>query len=130
MKAVAAFMLIGATSSYGGDDPKLTVNSKTIQQLPPGLAARGFGVRYDFTAVLDGDINDPKTYYCLDEVWDWGDGTDSVHEPDCDPYEDGVELKKTFYDNHVFGRGTFYVTFVLMDGDEIVLKGEKQILIP
>lgn len=71
--------------------------------LKPGLAAQGFGKRVDVRARLEGDPDDPETYYCLDEIWDWGDGTESVSEPDCDPFEEGTDLKMNFMDTHYFG---------------------------
>ena len=78
--------------------------------LKPGRAAQGFGKRVDIRARLEGDPDDPETYYCLDEIWDWGDGTESVSEPDCDPFGDGTELKTNFMDTHYFGAGRWIIT--------------------
>ena len=82
--------------------------------LKPGRAAQGFGKRVDVRARLEGDPDDPETYYCLDEIWDWGDGTESVSEPDCDPFEDGTELKTNFMDTiSARAGGSSHLTIVL-----------------
>jgi hypothetical protein len=139
VKLVAAAAILGTLVPSGSfaspptadDKPKLTIKSRRIKSLLPGLAAKGYGIRFDFTAMIEGEIvsEDAEEYYCLDEVWDWDDGTESVYEPDCDPYEDGADLKRTFYDSHYFPRGTYFVTLLLMRNGNIVLKGERQILI-
>ena len=95
----------------------------------PGLRAQGFAKRVGVRARLEGDPDDPETYYCLDEVWDWGDGTESVSEPDCDPFEEGTELKTSFTDTHHFGPGRWVIVLALMNDDDVVLMGRLVIRI-
>ena len=130
--AVIAFVALSGTASTArapGDKPKLVLKTRRLQMLQPGHAARGLGKRVDVRARLEGDPDDPETYYCLDEIWDWGDGTESVSEPDCDPFEEGTELKKDFTDTHYFGPGAWTITLALMNGDEVVLDGHFEIRI-
>ena len=97
-----AAMSLAATPA--DDEPDLTVMAKRLHMIPPGLKAKGYAQRVDFRARLDGGPEDMEEFYCLDEIWDWGDGTESIHEPDCDPYEEGSEVKRDFSDAHHFGR--------------------------
>ena len=123
--AVLAVLGLAASSLYSDDDdePKLVLKAPRLLMLSPALAAKGYGKRVEIRARLEGDPETPKELYCLDEVWDWGDGTESVYEPDCDPYEDGTELKRDFFQTHSFGPGAWLVTLALMNGDEVVLHG-------
>ena len=111
----------------GADEPKIEVKAKRQHMLNPVLAAKGYGKRIHFNARLTGEPEDPETYYCLDEIWDWGDGTESVYEPDCDPYTSGAELKRNFADTHVYGRGKWRIAFALMHLDEVVVDGTLDI---
>ena len=110
LAALVLAALTGAASTArapasSGEKPKLVLKGPRLQMLQPGRAARGLGKRVEVRAHLQGEPDDPETYYCLDEVWDWGDGTESVREPDCDPFEEGTELKTSFTDTHYFGTG-------------------------
>lgn len=109
------------------DEPKIVINVPREHMLDAVLAGKGFGKPIRFGARLKGDPDDIEEYYCLDEIWDWGDGTQSVHEPDCDPYVVGTELKRDFSDTHAFGPGRWNIVFALMHLDEIVIKADVQI---
>ena len=127
---VAALCALATLAARPADDePKLTVNAQRLHMIPPVLKGQGYAKRVDFRARLDGDADDMEPYYCLDEIWDWGDGTESIHEPDCDPYEEGVEIKRDFSDAHHFGPGTWFVSFALMHLDEVVLDARFEIRI-
>jgi hypothetical protein len=91
--------------------------------LLPGLAAKGYGKRVEVTARLEEDTEDPEAYYCLDEIWDWGDGTESVHENDCDPYEEDKEILRNFTDTHHYRPGEYAITLRLVRRDRTVVKG-------
>ncbi len=54
------------------------------------------------TAELKGG-DDVEEYYCPELEWEWGDGGKSIHEADCDPWEEGVtELQRRFSASHLF----------------------------
>ena len=94
-KFFAALVLVALTAAastarapaLAGEKPRLVLKGPRLQMLKRGRAARS--IRVEVRARLEGDPDDPETYYCLDEIWDWGDGTESVREPDCDPFEEG-----------------------------------------
>jgi len=123
------------TSLFPSEKPKLVLAAPRLQMMSPGLAARGFGKRVEVRARLEGEPEDPETYYCLDEVWDWGDGTESVYEPDCEPFEqdedgeDAAELKRQFTDSHHYGPGQWFITLALMNDDDVVVSGTVEIRI-
>ncbi len=45
---------------------------------------------------------DLEDYYCVGLEWDWGDGTRSYRESDCDPFEAGMEIDRFFSARHVY----------------------------
>jgi hypothetical protein len=80
-------------------------------------------------AELEGDPDDPERYYCLAEEWDWGDETESFYEPDCDPYEEGAELKRIFSATHTFRYpGTYSIYLRLQSGGKkTILAGKTRV---
>ena len=134
-KFFAALVLVALTAAastarapaLAGEKPRLVLKGPRLQMLKRGRAARS--IRVEVRARLEGDPDDPETYYCLDEIWDWGDATESVREPDCDPFEEGTELKTNFTDTHYFGTGRWIITLALMDYDDIVIEGHLEIRI-
>jgi hypothetical protein len=121
--ALGLAFLTAAASAVVDDEPRLVLDAPRVQMLLPGLAAKGYGKRVEVTARLEGDAEDPETYYCLDEIWDWGDGTESVHENDCDPYEEGKEILTSFSDTHHYRPGEYEITLRLVRRDQTVVKG-------
>ncbi len=115
--------LAAAASAVPEEKPRLVLDAPRVQMLRPGLAAKGYGKRVDVTARLEGDTEDPESYYCLDEIWDWGDGTESVRENDCDPYDGGKEILRDFTDTHHYRPGEYAITLRLVRGDRTVVKG-------
>jgi len=45
---------------------------------------------------------DLEEFYCPGLEWDWGDGTRSAHESDCEPFESGAVLERFFSARHAF----------------------------
>jgi hypothetical protein len=55
-----------------------------------------------------------EDFYCPALEWEWGDGSRSVQESDCPPFEEGAELARRFSAEHVFrGSGTYSVRVTL-----------------
>jgi len=123
MRPVLALAFAAAVSPGGDDEPKLVLDAPRVQLLLPGLAAKGYGKRVEVTARLEGEIQNPEEYYCLDEVWDWDDGTESVHETDCDPFVSGAEVLRDFRDTHYMKPGDYEISLALTRGDKTVVKG-------
>ena len=76
------------------------------------------------------EAEDLEKYYCLDEVWDWDDDTESEYAPDCDPYEPGMELKTRFSASHQYDTpGTYNVWLRLQRNGETVIAGNAKVQI-
>ena len=76
------------------------------------------------------DVEDLEEYYCLDEVWDWDDDTESEYGPDCDPYEEGMELTRRFRASHQFSvPGTYTIWLRLQRNGETVIAGNVKVMI-
>ena len=118
---------MSANPFLGEKKSRLIVDAPRVQILKAGLAAQGFAKRVEVKARLEGDAEDPRDYYCLDEVWDWGDGTESVYEPDCDPYDEDKALKKKFSNAHYYRRGQYVIALSLMNLDDVVIRATAEV---
>jgi hypothetical protein len=71
------------------------------------------------TAELVGGANDTEDFYCPSVEWNWGDGTKSESQSDCEPYRAGKsEIRRFFSVQHIFRTGDYHVTFRLKRGDK------------
>lgn len=69
------------------------------------------------TAQLKGGA-DLEEFYCPGLEWDWGDGTRSEHEADCDPFEAGAALERFFRARHAYrAPGSYSVRLTLRRAD-------------
>ena len=100
--AVAPF----ASTSTLADGPVLKLNRPRIVFMRRGMPNKRISpkVTVRVTAELQDldKAKDLEKYYCLDELWDWDDDTESEYSPDCDPYEPGTELKTQFGASHQY----------------------------
>ena len=126
----ASVLLSAPFATRAADDPRLRLTTPHFVFLP-WADPRGPRptVQIRVTAELEGDIEDPEEYYCLDEEWDWDDGTNpSRREVDCDPYEPGMEITRRFSGSHTYRYpGRYDVTLRLMLGDDTIAYGRAQI---
>ena len=82
------------------DRPRLTLKAKRFHFLPPRLPGRPLptkNVRFSGHLRNIESAEDPSDYYCLREVWDFGNGRTSEHSYDCDPWKPGDEIETRFY---------------------------------
>ena len=64
---------------------------------------------------------DLEEFYCVGLRWDWGDGTRSYRESDCDPFESGMEVDRFFSARHRYVQsGTYDVRVTLIRADREV----------
>ncbi len=49
-----------------------------------------------------------EEFYCPGREWDWGDGSLSVEEGDCPPFQEGMELQRFFSARHAYGAPGLY----------------------
>jgi hypothetical protein len=74
------------------------------------------------------EIEDPEEYYCLEEIWDWDDETESEYAPDCEPYKEDAELKTHFSSSHEYRYpGTYTVYLRLTRNGKTILAGNTRI---
>lgn len=60
-----------------------------------------------FTAELKGG-DDVEELYCPEVEWKWGDGSKSVTEGDCDPWEPGAKIDRRYSGRHEYRRAGRY----------------------
>src|SRR6266516_3247790 len=64
---------------------------------------QGFApVSVSFKAELVGVSETDPAYYCLQEEWDFGDGSVSSDKPNCEPYAAGSKVTHEFFVEHVY----------------------------
>jgi hypothetical protein len=116
---VACITTIASLSALAQNDkssedlkrPKLTLRTSSAIATSPA--------RITLTAELVGGANDYQEYYCPTVEWNWGDGTRSESDFDCEPYQAGKsEIRRHFVVQHVFRTGDYHVTFRLRRRDK------------
>ena len=45
-----------------------------------------------------------EDFYCPDVEWDFGDGSRSSHQADCEPFVEGMTLERQFLTRHAYSR--------------------------
>ncbi len=129
---VSVFGLAAASKPAPGapavSEPKLTLRGPRVLMLRPRMPgeSRRPSLEVRVSARLEEleTAENPEDYYCLEEVWDWDDDTESVYEPDCDPYEPGAEVETYFFASHRFSLpGTYRVWLRLQRSGETVIAG-------
>jgi hypothetical protein len=76
------------------------------------------------------DGSDLEEFYCPGLEWDWGDGTRSAHESDCDPYKPGTPLVRHFTARHAyFAPGAYQVRLTLRRAERTVAAGSVAVMV-
>ncbi len=114
--AVLCAIALSASAAAFADKNKPSVSLKASPSM--GFAP----TRVVLTAELKGGANDYQNFYCASIEWDWGDGTKSVNEVDCDPFEAGKsEIERRHVVTHVFETpGDFQIEFRLKQKNKVV----------
>lgn len=102
-----------ARAQGGGKKASLSLKASPAVAFAPA--------RLVFVAELRGG-DDVEELYCPTVEWDWGDGTTSLAEADCSPYEAGKsQIKRRYTVDHQYKNGgTFRVYLRLKKGTKIV----------
>ena len=141
MRKIVVFLLVAllpalfaSSTSVLADGPELKLKAPRSTFMRPRMPneRRRPRVTIRISAELKDleEAEDLEEYYCLEEVWDWDDDTDSEYGPDCDPYEEGMELKRRFSASHQFSEpGTYTVWLRLQRNGETVIAGNVKVLI-
>jgi len=96
------------------EKPKLNLRANPRMGFPP--------LRTVVTAEFTGGANDYEDYYCAKVEWEWGDGSTSSADSDCDPYEPGKsEIRRRYTSDHTFRYpGNYELAFRLKQGYKLV----------
>lgn len=98
----------GHSSPGAGGTAKLTLTSHPRQGFAP--------LRVTLHAVLQGVSEIDVEYYCLREKWDFGDGTVSSEQPNCEVFGSGSKVILEFIMEHVYEeKGSFTAFLTLGD---------------
>ncbi len=81
------------------------------------------------SAELKGGAEDSAELYCPSLEWDWGDGTRSESNVDCEPFEAGkTTIQRRFSASHTFNiAGNYRVQLRLKRGSKTVLGGHVSV---
>lgn len=130
MRAPIALLLVTALAipaavSVGAEDeakkPKLKLRVHPRNNFSPATVK--------FFAELDGG-DDLEQYYCPEVEWEWGDGTRSVREPDCDPWEPGTRIDRLFIETHTYQHsGDFRARIRLKRNDDAFAAADVSVIV-
>jgi len=78
--------------------------------------------------LVGGD--DTEEYYCPGLNWDWGDGSRSFRESDCEPFEAGGSLERRFSATHVYGSpGDYSIRVTLRRAERDLASNSTQLMV-
>ena len=121
---VAFLALALAAPGFGGEAgkrPRLDLRAYPRMAFSP--------VNVFVTAELKGGA-DVEEFHCPGLVWDWGDGSRSLRESDCPPFEEGADLERRFTATHVYrGPGSYTVRVSLYRADRTLAVATAQVLV-
>ena len=98
-------------------------NKKPSLSLKASPAVSFAPARIVLVAELKGGDDNSEELYCPTVEWEWGDGTTSTAEADCDPYEAGKsEVKRRFSIEHRFqNAGSFRIVLRLKKSSKVIV---------
>lgn len=129
--AASAAVVFGVASLVAS----LTAAGQNADDKKPQVAMRASPAisfspaRVVVTAEIRGGANDAEEIYCPAVEWEWGDGTTSEAQNDCQPYEAGrSEIKRRYTAEHTFTTaGRYRVVFRLKRNNKTVLASNTSV---
>lgn len=127
--ALAVALGVGAVASASIADAQDDKDRKDVKKASLSLKASPTIVfspaRVVVTAELKGGAEDSGELYCPGLEWDWGDGTRSESNVDCEPFEAGKStIQRRFTASHTFNiAGNYRVHLRLKRGSKTILGG-------
>jgi hypothetical protein len=102
-----------ARAQGGTKKPSLSLKASPSVSFAPA--------RIVVVAELKGGADDAEEFYCPTVEWEWGDGTVSTAEADCNPYEAGKsQIKRRYTVEHQFrNAGGFKISLRLKKGTKV-----------
>lgn len=119
--AIASGLIFGVPASAKTKRPTLGVRvSPRMAFSPVGVIAM---------AELTGG-EDSEAFYCLAIEWDWDDGSKSLQDSDCEPYEPGTKIERRFSSEHYYSRaGSYNIRAALRAQDKIVAANAFRLIV-
>ena len=130
MPALLIVCLFSCSSKSGtGSSPSDTASADGLKLVLGVSPRQGFApLRVTFRGELQGVNENSEEHYCLQEEWDFGDGSVSTEKPNCDPHSPDTKIKTEFFADHVYEtQGTYTVRLVL--GDEKVRSRQTTVVV-
>jgi hypothetical protein len=109
---VAASVALDAREQANNKKPSLSLKATPAVSFAPARVVM-------VAEVKGGD--DVEAFYCPSVEWEWGDGTTSLAETDCTPFEEGKsQIKRRYSVEHQYKNpGQFRVVLRLKKGDKV-----------
>lgn len=123
--AVSGLFVIGSHASDVGAQsnkkPSLSLKAKPSVSFAPA--------RVVLVAEVKGGADDNEEFYCPNVQWEWGDGTTSTSETDCDPYDPGKsQIKRRYTVEHRFRNpGGFRIFIRLKKGTDTIASANTSV---
>lgn len=139
MKATLAFVLLSMALALGAPGSSVLAKGPTLKlkaprmnfmrpRMPNEPRRPTVAIRVTAQMVDVEEIENPEEFYCLEEIWDWDDETESEYAPDCEPYKEGAELKTNFSATHEYRYpGSYTVYLRLMRNGKTILAGNTRV---
>jgi hypothetical protein len=106
------------SSAASSNQPNLTITASPRQGFTP--------LRVTFRGELQGVDTNDEEYYCLQEIWDFGDGARSSEKANCEPYSSDSKVKTEFFMDHVYEKeGRYTVRFFLGEEDNETIRSRQ-----
>jgi hypothetical protein len=132
--SVVCFVLLGsAAAQLAAQDAKDDSKDKKEKRASLSLKATppiSFSpAKIVVTAELKGGSDSDEELYCPSLEWDWGDGTKSESNSDCEPFEAGKSsIKRRFTASHTYNMADNYrVLLRLRRGSKTIVGGNTSI---
>lgn len=116
---LAVMALVTPVAAQSPEKPKQKKPSVSLKATPAVSFAPS---RIVLTADVKGGADDYEEFYCATVIWEWGDGTESRKDVDCDPYEAGKsQIQRRFtMDRRYDQAGEYRIVFKLQRADKVV----------
>ena len=118
---LAAAVMVGVPASAKPKRPSLGV------RVSPRMAFSPIDVLA--IAELTGG-EDSEDFYCLAIEWDWDDGSKSLQDSDCEPYESGTKIERRFSSAHYYSRaGNYNIRAALKSQEKVIATNAFRLIV-
>ena len=134
LATVLVFSASAASTSMVADGPTLKLKAPRMTFMRPRMPNErqrpSVTIRVSAELTDLNEAEDPEKYYCLEQVWDWDDDTESEYAPDCEPYEEGKEIQSRFSASHQYRYPGSYTVYLRLERNgKTVIAGNVRVQI-